>query len=55
MEVSATPVRLQQDSGDASVSAVDVTSGPEVYFLDPPAVGIPRSCEPRSVRRTASR
>ena len=35
---------------------MDVTSGPEVDFLDlppPPAVGIPRSCEPRSVRRTA--
>ena len=36
VEVSVTPVRLQQDSGDASVSAVDVTSGPEVDFLDPP-------------------
>ena len=36
MEVSVTPVSLQQDSGDASVSAVDVTSGPEAYFLDPP-------------------
>ena len=36
VEVSATPVRLQQDSGDASVSAVDVTSGPEVYFFGPP-------------------
>ena len=36
VEVSVTPVRLQQDSGDASVSAVDATSGPEVYFLDPP-------------------
>ena len=34
MEVSVTPVRLQQDSGDAYVSAVEVTSGS--YFLDPP-------------------
>ena len=33
-------MRLQQDSGDASVSAVDATSGPEVYFLDPLAVSI---------------
>ena len=55
MEVSVTPVKLQQNSGDASVSAVDVTSSPKVYFLDPPAVGAPRSYEPRSVRRTASR
>ena len=31
-----TPVKLQQDSGDPFVSAVDVTSGPEVDFLDPP-------------------
>ena len=30
VEVSVTPVKLQQDSGDASVSAVDVD------FLDPP-------------------
>ena len=36
VEVSVTPVRLQQDSGDASVSLVDVTSGEEAYFLDPP-------------------
>ena len=51
VEVSVTPVKLQQDSGDASVSAVDVD------FLDPPppAVGAPRSYEPRSVRRTAGR
>ena len=36
MEVSVTPVRLQQDSGVAPVSAVDVASGSEVDFLDPP-------------------
>ena len=36
MDVSVTPVRLQQYSGDASVSAVDVTSAPEVDFMDPP-------------------
>ena len=29
VEVSITPVRLHQDWGDASVSAVDVTSGRE--------------------------
>ena len=40
MEVLVTLVRLQQDSGDASVSAVDITSGPEVDFLDPLAVRI---------------
>ena len=37
VEVSVTPVKL--DSGDASVSAMDITSGPVVDFLDPPAVG----------------
>ena len=37
VEVSVTPVKLQQDSGDASVSVVDITSGPVVDFLDPPA------------------
>ena len=35
VEVSVTPMRLQQDSGDASVSAMDVTSGPEVDFGPP--------------------
>ena len=57
VEVSVTPVKLQQDLGDASISAVYNTSGPVVDFLDPPppAVGAPRSYEPRSVRRTAGR
>ena len=57
LEVSGTPVKLQQNLGDASVSTVDVTSGPEVYFLDlpPPCCQGPRSYEPRSVRRTAGR
>ena len=36
VEVLVTPVRLQQDWGDASVSAVDVAYSPEVDFLDPP-------------------
>ena len=56
VEVSVIPVKLQQDSGDAFVSSVDVTSGPEVDFLDPPpAVEAPRSYQPRSVRCTAGR
>ena len=40
MEVSVIPVRLQQDSGDASVSAVVVTSGPAVDILDPPPLTV---------------
>ena len=34
MEVSITPLKLQLDSGDASVSAMDVASGPEADFFD---------------------
>ena len=42
VEEMATPVRLQQDTWCASVSAVDIEPGPVMDFLGPPVVGVAR-------------
>ena len=54
VEVSVTPVKLQQDSWDASVLTLDIASGPVVDYLFLPCYRAPWSYEPLSVRCTAA-
>ena len=55
VEESVTPVKLQQDSWGASVSVVDIDSGPVVDFLGPPAGRRWGTYGFRTVRRTLCR
>ena len=45
VEETATPVRLQQDSWGASVSAADIDLGPGMDFLGPPCCWGPTGME----------
>ena len=45
VEEAATPVRLQQDSSGASVSAADINPGPVMDFLGPPCCRGPMEME----------